>query len=214
LLAAPGFHSAFSCTGGVQAIETDGTMQLAIRAALVTRGLNAAGEYTVRVKREGRSFSGEYEGVQTLNPGKRPEKLDLKGAVGVERFERAASPLDEFAAVDLPGVTPIPGGVRVGDDEVVFAGGLDDDDGTVYARVTRGGKTVMELSGKDVDMERSQGEIGLFVPDAGYPFGEIPDWLLRQRTARPSWYEEVWPPTAQRDGPVRRAMSAGEGTAK
>jgi hypothetical protein len=29
----------------------------------------------------------------------------------------------------------------------------------------------MSLTGKDIDMDRSQGEVGLFVPDAGYPFG-------------------------------------------
>jgi hypothetical protein len=27
----------------------------------------------------------------------------------------------------------------------------------------------------------------LFVPDAGYPFGEIPDWLIRQRSDIPDW---------------------------
>jgi hypothetical protein len=44
-------------------------------------------------------------------------------------------------------------------------------------------------------MDRSQGDIGIFIPDAGYPFGMIPDWLLRQRTKKPDWYEESWPPT-------------------
>ena len=52
----------------------------------------------------------------------------------------------------------------------------------------------MALSGRDIDMDRSQGEVGLFVPDAGYPFGVIPDWLLKQRAARPGWYMEMWPP--------------------
>lgn len=37
------------------------------------------------------------------------------------------------------------------------------------------------LTAEDLDLDRSQGEVGLFVPDAGYPFGEIPDWLIRQR---------------------------------
>jgi len=37
------------------------------------------------------------------------------------------------------------------------------------------------LTGRDIDPDRSQGRIGLFVPDAGYPFGDIPDWLIRQR---------------------------------
>ena len=69
----------------------------------------------------------------------------------------------------------------------MFAGGIDDDDSTTYVSVTRGGKKVLTLSGRDIDMDRSQGEIGLFVPDAGYPFGEIPNWLIRQRSQVPDW---------------------------
>jgi hypothetical protein len=46
-----------------------------------------------------------------------------------------------------------------------------------------------------VDLNRPQGDIGLFVPDAGYPFGAIPDWLIRQRNKVPAWHEESWPPT-------------------
>ena len=41
------------------------------------------------------------------------------------------------------------------------------------------------LWGADVDTDRFQGEVGLFVPDTGYPFGRIPDWLIRQRVPRP-----------------------------
>jgi hypothetical protein len=47
--------------------------------------------------------------------------------------------------------------------------------------VQRGGKEVVTLAAKDINLDRSQGDIGLFVPDAGYPFGEIPDWLIKQR---------------------------------
>jgi len=36
-------------------------------------------------------------------------------------------------------------------------------------------------------MDRSQDEVGLFVSDAGYPFGRIPDWLIRQRAKVPDW---------------------------
>lgn len=36
-------------------------------------------------------------------------------------------------------------------------------------------------------MKRSQGRVGLFVPDAGYPFGVIPDRLIRQRNKVPDW---------------------------
>ena len=58
-------------------------------------------------------------------------------------------------------------------------------DVVVYATVKRSGKTVLTLTGKDID--RSQSEIGLFVPDAGYPFGDIPERLIRQRMKRPDW---------------------------
>jgi hypothetical protein len=83
---------------------------------------------------------------------------------------------------DAPPMAAVPGGVTVGDDAVRFAGGLDaagPDEPIVT--VTRGGRTLLALMGKDIDMDRSQGDVGLFVPDAGYPFGAIPDWLLRQR---------------------------------
>ena len=53
--------------------------------------------------------------------------------------------------------------------------------------VSRSGKVVTRLTGRDINMDRSQGEIGLFVPDAGYPFGEIPDWLIHQRSKVPDW---------------------------
>ena len=98
----------------------------------------------------------------------------------------------EFITVLYPGGRPpkmeaIDGGVRVSDDEITFAGGIDDDDAATYVTVRRGGKAVMQFTGKDIDMNRSQGEVGLFVPDAGYPFGEIPDWLIRQRSTVPDW---------------------------
>ena len=48
----------------------------------------------------------------------------------------------------------------------------------------RGGKDVLAVTGKELDLDRSQGDIGLFVPDAGYPFGEIPEWLIKQRVKR------------------------------
>jgi hypothetical protein len=87
-----------------------------------------------------------------------------------------------YPALTGPQIETVPGGVKVGGDVVKFGGGLDDDDATEYVTVERGGKTVLTLTGKDIDMNRSQGDIGLFVPDAGYPFGETPDWLIRQRT--------------------------------
>lgn len=84
-----------------------------------------------------------------------------------------------------PAFTAIPGGVRVGDDEIAFTGGLDATDGTIS--VTRGGKRIGGLAADAIDPDRSQGDVGLFVPDVGYPFGPIPDWLMRQRQARPDW---------------------------
>ncbi|MFP4106534.1 MAG: hypothetical protein ACLFVU_10650, partial [Phycisphaerae bacterium] len=87
-------------------------------------------------------------------------------------------------------IESIDGGVRVGSDEIAFGGGIDDEDGVTYATVKRDGKTIQSVTGKDIDMERSQGEIGLFVPDAGYPFGRIPDWLIRQRSETPDWAPE------------------------
>ena len=41
--------------------------------------------------------------------------------------------------------------------------------------------------GRHGDLDRSQGEGGLFVPDAGHPFGELPDWLIRRRSKVPDW---------------------------
>ncbi len=98
----------------------------------------------------------------------------------------------EFITVLYPGgetppIEPVDGGVRVGGDEVIFAGGIDDRDATAYVTARRDGKILLSLTGKDVDTDRSQGQIGLFVPDAGYPFGTIPDWLIRQRNAVPAW---------------------------
>jgi hypothetical protein len=107
-------------------------------------------------------------------------RLEIRGTQG------------EFITVLHPGKPPtmeaIPGGVKVGDDEITFAGDQPTaGDAVIYATVKRGGKTVLTLTGKDIDLDRSQGEIGLFVPDAGYPFGDIPEWLIRQRLKRPDW---------------------------
>ena len=45
----------------------------------------------------------------------------------------------------------------------------------------------MSLMGKDIDMDRTQGEVGLFVPEAGYLFGVIPHWESdRVEAMRPS----------------------------
>ena len=95
----------------------------------------------------------------------------------------------------MPAVEAIESGVKVGNDEIVFAGGIDDVDSQTYVTVRRGGQQVAALTGKDIDMNRSQGEIGIFVPDAGYPFGPIPEWLARQRLAvpdyAPDWAKDI-----------------------
>jgi hypothetical protein len=106
-------------------------------------------------------------------------RLTITGATG------------EFITVVYPGKAPamtaVPGGVTVGDDTVTFAGGLDHVAGVTYATVTRAGQVVLALTGADINMDRPQGTVGLFVPDAGYPFGDIPDWLAKQRTTKPAW---------------------------
>lgn len=98
----------------------------------------------------------------------------------------------EFVTVLYPGkaptITAVAGGVKVGDDEIVFAGEQPTaGDETTHVKVRRLGRELLSLVGKDIDLDRSQGEVGLFVPDAGYPFGEIPLWLVRQRSRRPDW---------------------------
>ena len=67
------------------------------------------------------------------------------------------------------------------------------DDGTVSAsKADSGDKAIMFTP----DYQRSQGQVGLFVPDAGYPFGDIPEWLLEQRWRQEPYYIEsrqLWP---------------------
>jgi len=104
----------------------------------------------------------------------------------------AAGDTGEFITVLYPGNKPptieaIDGGVRVGDDRITCAGAIDGAGTDARVTVMRNGKPVMSVTGKDIDVDRSQGEVGLFVPDAGYPFGVIPDWLIRQRIKVPGW---------------------------
>lgn len=75
--------------------------------------------------------------------------------------------------------------MRIGDDRVTFTGGIDENNATTYVRIERAGTSLLTLGGAEVNLDRFQGEIGLFVPDTGYPFGRIPDWLIRQRVPRP-----------------------------
>ena len=91
-------------------------------------------------------------------------------------------------AAASPAILAMPRGVKVGNDEILFAGDPPTaGDAARPVSVRRDGREVLSLAGKDIDLDRSQGDIGLFVPDAGYPFGEIPDWLIKQRAKRPDW---------------------------
>jgi len=88
----------------------------------------------------------------------------------------------------LPTMKEVPGGVQVGDDVIVFAGMESEVEKiSTVVEVSRAGRNLLSLQGKEIDFNRSQGEIGLFVPDAGYPFGEIPEWLAKQRATKPDW---------------------------
>jgi hypothetical protein len=95
-------------------------------------------------------------------------RLTIKGKTG------------EFITVLYPGKLPtvkVDGrNVTVGTDTIRFG-----DDGGVL--VKRDGAEILQLTAGEINVDRSQGDIGLFVPDVGYPFGQIPDWLIRQRAA-------------------------------
>lgn len=98
---------------------------------------------------------------------------------GIRAFQQPAAQ-GEFIAVlwpgaDAPASSWSDGVLKVGGAQIRFAA-----DGGVEAA-----GTVLRASA--IDPERSQGEVGLFVPDAGYPFGRIPDWLIRQRGALPAF---------------------------
>jgi len=107
----------------------------------------------------------------------------------------------EFITVVYPGrgatVIPNNNGVNVDGDEISFAGGWSDSaqtgclTGAPAVEVHRGAKTFV-VAASDIDLNRSQGQIGLFVPDAGYPLGPIPDWLVAQRSQPPLWAKLWW----------------------
>jgi hypothetical protein len=111
-------------------------------------------------------------------------------------YPRAAGATGASPAA-MPDMEAVPGGVRVGQDKVLFAGDISEHQDAAYVTVRRAGKTVASLTGRDIRLDRPQGEIGLFVPNTGYPFGRIPDWLIRQRVGVPEWAREwvgrYWP---------------------
>lgn len=141
------------------------------------KGGNAKLHGTFRI--DGDRIEGTFEGDYSGEP--------VSGAVEGSYAKDVAPPVAVYAERKLPELTSIPGGVRIDRTEVVFGGSIDDDDATVYVTVRKAGSDITSLSGRDIDMNRSQGEVGLFVPDAGYPFGEIPNWLVRQRIKVPDW---------------------------
>lgn len=125
------------------------------------------------------------DGTYTGEASGRP----LQGVARVQRQDDAA--LSSATYDDTwqpPEVVTIPGGVRIGADEVVFAGGIPDGQ-AAWVTVRRAGQDALAIT--VLDHERSQGDIGLFVPDAGYPFGAVPRWLIAQRGSRiaapPAW---------------------------
>ena len=96
-----------------------------------------------------------------------------------------------YPSAEAPAMSALPGGVKVGSDEIIFAGGIDEVADAAYVTVKRDGRTIETVSGNEMDLNRDQGNVGLFVPDAGYPFGPIPSWLLAQRAQHPDWYHKL-----------------------
>ncbi len=91
------------------------------------------------------------------------------------------------SAGTAPVMSVIPGGVNVtmpnsAPDRIIFIDAPKDANAkTALIKLTRNGKEEVLLTVGDIDLERSQGKTGLFVPEAGYDLGPIPDWLITQR---------------------------------
>lgn len=93
---------------------------------------------------------------------------------------------------ELPAVKSIPNGVMVGNDNISFGAHKENFNSSDHVlKVERNEKLSLSMTGKDVDFNRWQGDVGLFVPDAGYPFGDIPEWLIRQRASKPAWAKNI-----------------------
>jgi len=138
------------------------------------------------------SFRESTKGIRLTVEGEQSEFITVLCPVRSAGFSPSL-PVGSAGLSPYLRVSALPGGVQVGDDEILFAGGIDADPATAYVTVKRSGQLALTLTGKDIDLDRSQGDIGLFVPDAGYPFGEVPEWLCRQRLKKPEWYQPVWP---------------------
>ncbi len=93
-----------------------------------------------------------------------------------------------YPGSEAPVMKAIPNGVRVGKDTVTFCEHQEKlSSGTEVVSVKCNDSQSLTLKGSEVDYNRWQGDVGLFVPDAGYPFGEIPEWLIQQRASKPEW---------------------------
>jgi hypothetical protein len=180
------YHRKVRVSGEVTKVEQRGNrLVLEMDFEVRRKRKNDSAQCRMELQRDGAKWTGTWTGTF--------QGKQRSGKVTGTHAENALSPAPLYAERVLPELAPIDGGVRVGDYEVRFAGGVDDEAGTRYVSVSQNGQTLLTLTGEDVDMNRSQGEIGLFVPDAGYPFGVIPDWLIRQRGTPPEWYEDMWP---------------------
>ena len=142
---------------------------------------------TVDVARDGNDYRGTYAGVFRGS--------QTSGDASGSWQESGLAPALLHAPFTPPDIEVLANGVRVGTDEIIFNGAIDEDASTDYVLVKRSGQELIRLQGSELNLDRNQGKIGLFVPNAGYPFGVVPDWLIRQRIEKPDWYEAVWPLT-------------------
>jgi hypothetical protein len=192
----------YAFRGTVQAGETDHTWRLTLDGSRGRFNYDRVKfEGTVRWTPGDGAQSGSYTGrvwdaaaMKSKEKGEAAPGRECGGALAVTLERDVVPPVPLFDPTwQPPAVEALPDGVKVGDTVVRFAGGIGDEDATAYVTVTRGGQTLATVTGADVDMDRFQGQIGLFVPDAGYPFGVLPDWLIRQRYKHPDWYRDLWP---------------------
>lgn len=92
-----------------------------------------------------------------------------------------------YPSAAAPRMEPVSGGVRVtfadGEtEEVVFrTPHVDEPADAASVLLRRGGQAIVALSGRNVNTLRSQGDVGLFIPECGYDFGPVPHWLIQQR---------------------------------
>jgi hypothetical protein len=93
----------------------------------------------------------------------------------------------------MPAIAAVPNGIQVstdtGIDRITFAEPGDDKAASVVT-ITRNNKPGVTLTAGDVDLNRSQGSIGLFIAEPGSDFGPVPAWLEAQRTN--PVYDRTW----------------------